>query len=311
VTAAPDRAAVFARDVRNRLAAANSGRPAKQGDAAMPATGAADPFATARPAALGPNRIGSGDVLRTLRARLDDFLARPSHNALLGLFYPAAGLIMVWMVAGSDVIELLFPLMSGFALVGPIACLGLLELSRRRAAGEPARWSDAVSVARHPSLGAMLRVGLVLFALFVGWLATAAALHAATVGEGAPRDLIGFATMVATTPGGWALAALGNIAGLGFAVVAMAVGTFSPPLLLDGATLARRAMAASAAAAAANPGPMALWGLLVGGATLGATVFGLVGLSVVPPVAAHATWALYATVFADLRAAAAARVAQP
>jgi uncharacterized membrane protein len=307
-----DRAIVFTRDVSKRPRAANRAGSPNEGDAAMSAADArADALAADRPAALGLNRIRSADVLRALRTGHDDFLARPSHNALLGLLYPAAGMIMVWMVSGSNVIELLFPLLSGFALVGPIACLGLLEISRRRAAGEPARWSDALSVARHPSFGAMLRVGLVLFALFVGWLATAAALYDATVGAGAPRDLIGFAAMVATTPQGHAMALYGNLAGFGFALAAMAIGTFSLPLLLDGVTSARRAMAASAAAVAANPAPMALWGLLVGGATLGATVFGLVGLSVVLPVAAHATWALYAIVFADVRAAAAARVAQP
>lgn len=254
--------------------------------------------------ALRPNRITSQDVLGALRAGLDDFLARPSHNALLGLLYPLAGMIMVWMVSSAEVVELVFPLMSGFALVGPIACLGLLEISRRRAEGEPARWADALSVMRHPSFGAMLRVGLVLFALFVAWMAAAAALHDAIIPAGAPRDLIGFATLIVSTPEGWALAALGNLAGLGFAVVAMLVGAFSLPLLLDGATSARRAMAASAGAAAASPGAMALWGLLVGGATVGATVFGLVGLSVVLPVAAHATWRLYAAAFADIRAAA-------
>lgn len=96
---------------------------------------------------------------------------------------------MDWIVSGANVIDPLFPLMSGFALVVPIACLGVFEVGRRRAAGQ-----DALAVARHPSFGAMLRVGLVPSGLFVGWLARAAALHAATVGAGAPRDLIGFAT---------------------------------------------------------------------------------------------------------------------
>jgi uncharacterized membrane protein len=47
---------------------------------------------------------------------------------------------------------------------------------------------------------------------------------------------------------------------------------------------------------AANPGIMALWGLIVGGGLVLGSLPLFVGLVVVLPVLGHATWHLYRTV---------------
>src|SRR5690242_19215712 len=96
--------------------------------------------------ALTIRRIGIDDVKDALRLGLDDFNAMPTHAIFLCLIYPIVGLLLARLAFGLAVLPLLYPLMSGFALIGPVAALGLYELSRRRESGEPTSVSHAFDV---------------------------------------------------------------------------------------------------------------------------------------------------------------------
>ena len=81
--------------------------------------------------------------------------------------------------------------------------------------------------------------------------------------------------------------------GLAFAVAAMAIGVVSFPLLLDRDVGADTAIWTSVRAVAANPIPMAAWGLIVAAGLVVGSLPLFVGLIVVMPVLGHATWHLY------------------
>src|SRR5262245_499398 len=104
-------------------------------------------------------KIGPADLGHALRQGLADFSAMPTHVVFLGLIYPIAGLILGRLVFGYDVLPLLFPLMAGFALIGPFAALGLYELSRRREKNLDTSWKHAFDVFRSPSFGAIAALG--------------------------------------------------------------------------------------------------------------------------------------------------------
>ena len=61
--------------------------------------------------------IDVSDLKYALRKGREDFLTLPSSLFFLALIYPIVG---IGLVAGSP-LPLIFPLMSGFALVGPFA----------------------------------------------------------------------------------------------------------------------------------------------------------------------------------------------
>jgi uncharacterized membrane protein len=88
-------------------------------------------------------KIGPSDIKDALVKGIADFLARPSHLVFLGLIYPLAG---IWLVIGSSP-PLIFPLLSGFALIGPFAAIGLYEVSRCRELGLDSSWNHAFAVA--------------------------------------------------------------------------------------------------------------------------------------------------------------------
>ena len=76
-------------------------------------------------------------------------------------------------------------------------------------------------------------------------------------------------------------------------LLVLAVSVVSFPLLLDRNVGIGVAVSTSMRAVAANPGVMALWGLIVAGALVLGSLPLFVGLVVVLPVLGHATWHLY------------------
>jgi uncharacterized membrane protein len=238
-------------------------------------------------------RIGVADLADALRKAWGDITATRDDVLFIGVIYPAAGLVLAGLASGADLLPMIFPLASGFALLGPVAAVGLYEMSRRREQGEPVTWADAFGVMKSPALGSILGLGLVFLALFGLWLGAAYEINLATLGAAAPPTLLAFTHNVFWTRAGWALIAGGVGVGFLFAVAAFVIGVISFPLLLDRDVGMWRAVGASLRAVAANPGVMALWGLIVAGGLLLGSLPALVGLIIVMPLLGHATWHLY------------------
>ena len=246
--------------------------------------------------------IAVRDLREVLRLGVADFAACRSDVAFLCIFYPVIGLLLAWFAFNNNLLPLLFPVMSGFALIGPVAAVGLYEMSRRRELGQEASWADAFAVVKSPSFAAIFVLGLMLAALFFIWVLTAQGLYYATFGAGAPASIASFASAVVTTAAGWTLILVGGAVGFLFAALVLACSVVSFPLLLDRDVGLPVAVITSMRVAAANPVTIAVWGLIVAaGLILGSIPFFL-GLIVVMPILGHATWHLYRrTVVAEPR----------
>ncbi len=238
-------------------------------------------------------RIGIPDIKESLRKEVEDFNAMPTHLAFLGLMYPILGVIIAAFSFSSNALPLIFPLVSGFALVGPFAAIGLYEISRRRELGQEVEWHDAFDVLTSPAIPSIVAMGLVLLTIFVLWLGAAQALYEYLFGDMPPTSYTGFLTEVLTTSRGWTLIILGHLVGLVFAVVALSVSIVSFPLLLDRDVGVAVAIATSIRAVAANPGPLAVWGAIVAAGLIVGSIPLFVGLAVIMPILGHATWHLY------------------
>jgi uncharacterized membrane protein len=243
-------------------------------------------------------RIGIADIRDALAQGLADFAAFRTDVALICVIYPIVGLFLARLAFGYDMLPLVFPMASGFALIGPFAAVLLYEMSRRREQGLSASWADAFALVRSPAFGAVLALGLTLMALFLLWLGAAWAVYALTLGPEPPVSIAGFARDVLTTERGWALIVIGVGVGFLFAVLSLSISVVSFPRLIDRQVRLATAVHTSVKAVIANPAGMALWGLVVAcGLVLGSIPIFL-GLIVVMPVLGHATWHLYRKVVA-------------
>jgi len=237
-------------------------------------------------------RITTADVWQSLREGFDDFIAMPTHLVFAALIYPVIGLILARVLFGYGLLSLIYPLTAGFALLGPFLAIGLYELSRRREEGLNVVPTDALEVIHRPGIGGIFVLGLALAAIFVAWLYAANLMYTQIMGA-EPASLSAFVNDVLRTTKGHNLAIAGNLVGFLFALFVLVTSVVSFPMLVDRKVSVGTAVRTSIRASVENPGPIALWGLIVAaGLILGAIPL-LVGLAITLPILGHATWHLY------------------
>ncbi len=246
-----------------------------------------------RPGEPAVRAIGLTDLRDAVAKGIEDFNAVPTHAVFLGIIYAVLGIILFRLAFGYDVLPLVYPMLAGFILLGPFAAIALYELSRRRERGLDVSAEHLLEVFRSPSIGAIVRLGLVLLAIFLAWLVAAKTMYAQIMGGAVPASLGEFSHQVLTTSAGWQLIVVGNAVGFVFAAVALIISVVSFPMLVDRNVGAATAVRTSVRAVAANPLTMAAWGLFVVAALIVGSLPLFFGLAVVFPVLGHATWHLY------------------
>lgn len=253
-------------------------------------SGSAEETAKAPPRARA---IEPADLFDALSKGFEDFRQTRSDVMFLCVAYPLAGLAAAGLATDAALLPLLFPAVSGFALVGPVAAVGLYELSRRRERGESTGFLDAFAPLGSPSFGAIFLLALGILATFLIWMGAAQTILALTLGSGAPASLGAFAAAVFGTPAGWAMILIGCGVGFLFAALVLATSLVSFPLLLDRSVGVVRAVLVSVEVARTSPRTVALWGLIVAGTLIVASIPLFLGLIVALPVLGHATWHIY------------------
>jgi uncharacterized membrane protein len=238
-------------------------------------------------------RIDISDLRWALTRGMEDFGASRTDVIFLCVIYPLVGLLLARVASGYEMLPLVFPLASGFALMGPLAAVGLNEMSRRREQGLSAGWADAFRVFRSPAIGGIVLLGGVLILMFLFWLVLSNAVYNLTLGPQPPASLGRFAHDVFLTHAGRTMAFVGILSGFVLASVALTISVVSFPMLLDRNVSLEVAIRTSASVVARNPLTMAAWGLIIAACLVAGSVPLLLGLIFVMPVLGHATWHLY------------------
>jgi uncharacterized membrane protein len=242
---------------------------------------------------IGVRKIGVRELRQALREGYEDFNAKPSFGLFLAVIYPLFALLLTLFVLGLDLHHLVFPMLAGLTLLGPVVSVGLLAMSRRRERDLELSWRLAFNFVHSSSFAPIVALSIVMTLLYAAWLFMAQFIYVRLFGADPPVSLTAFVAEVITTRHGGALIFYGVGVGAIFAITALAISVFAFPLLLDKPTTTLTAVGTSIRAVATNFIVMLLWGaIVVALLTVGASLL-LMGLAAVLPILGHATWHLY------------------
>ncbi len=217
-----------------------------------------------------------------------DLMRCPLPGLLHGLLVFAFGAALIalahqqfWLLSGA---------FTGFLLVAPVVATGLYAVSRELARGRTPTLATALRVWK-PDDHRLIVFGLLLALAGTGWVLTSASLIIGFAGERVdnPAD---FLRVVVLARGGWLFEAWLMLGGM-LAAPVFASSVVALPLLLDRRVSVLAAVLTSWRVVIAHPAPLALWAALILGLTLFGMATALLGLVVVVPWLAHASWHAY------------------
>ena len=238
-------------------------------------------------------QISVSDLKMALYRGFDDFKAVPTHLLFLGAIYPVLAIIFVRAAAQDSVLPLVFPLLAGYTLIGPLVAIGMYELSKQREQGLHPTRRHAFHVLKSDSIGAIVGLGILTMVIYFVWLAAAQTIYQQIMGTVAPASFSAFASQIFGTGAGATLIVAGSGIGFLFAAMVFTLSVTSFPMLVDRNVGIPTAILTSVRVVMANKMTMGIWGLMVAALLVIGSIPLFVGLAIVLPVLGHATWHLY------------------
>ncbi|MCB1672467.1 MAG: DUF2189 domain-containing protein [Gammaproteobacteria bacterium] len=246
------------------------------------------------PSDIRVRKIGINDLWDALGKGYDDFSAKPlTALYLLAIYYPLGALLFTLFAFDQEVRYLLFPLVAGFTLFGPIVAILFFGFSRSREQGEAMSLRHALRFVHSASFAPILALSVLMTALYLFWLYVAELIYYGLFGTIPVGSIGDFIVELFTTQSGWLLIAYGNFVGFLFAFAAMALSLVSFPLALDRPVTSITAASVSVRAFTENKLVLGAWGVIVVALLAVGAAMLLIGLAVVLPILGHATWHLY------------------
>ena len=216
-----------------------------------------------------------------------DLMRCPLPGLLHGLAAALVGGVLIGLA--HDRFWLLSGAFTGFLLVAPLLATGLYAVSRALERGERADLSVALTAWRPD--GRLMVFGLLLAFAGTGWVLTSASL----ITGFAPfpvRSPLDFLRMVVLNENSH-LFEIWLAMGALLAAPVFASSVVAIPLLQDRPVGVLAAVLTSWRVVQTHPLPMALWAALLMGLTVLGMLTGLLGLVVIAPWLAHASWHAY------------------
>ncbi len=232
--------------------------------------------------------VGWQQPLRWLRSGWSDLLRCPGPGLVHGLLAALFGLAVLWFAR--DDFWIMAGAFSGFLIVAPIVATGLYAISRSLQQGQRPGLRDVLRIwLAHD--GRLVHFGLLLALAGTGWVFTSAAMITsfAEVPITQPLDFLRY---VVAQDGNWLFEAWLVLGGV-LAAPVFASTVVAIPLLLDRKATVLQAVLTSWDAVLAAPGPLALWAALLMALSMLGMATLMVGLVVVVPWLAHASWHAY------------------
>lgn len=241
-----------------------------------------------------------------LKLGVRDTLASPVSSLTYGLAVFLISAAIVGALFRYDFSYILFPLIAGFMILGPMFAIGLYGKSKLLAEGAATVTTFDMMAVKAKSPGQLLFVGLFLMLLMTFWLRAAVMLYALFFGLepfGTFEETVN--TLLFTT-NGQSLLLVGSVVGGILAAFAFSLSAFSIPMLMNERKDTMSAMALSVVMAWTNRPVVFVWGCIVLALFTVSVLTAFVGLIVIYPILGHGTWHAYKAVRTEAALTAAA-----
>lgn len=233
------------------------------------------------------------DLKFALTKGMSDFARASKFGLFFGGFYAAGGIALIYGIFQLGKLWLAYPLVIGFALIGPFIATGLYEVSRRLETGKALDWRGVLSVVWEQHSRELGWMAFVMLFIFWIWMYQARTLVAVFFGSAGFADFEGFITAVFTTDTGLIFLLAGHVVGAIISLILFSITVISCPMLLDQEVDFVTAMVTSIRTVLRSPFVMLCWGSFVIVCVLLSTLPAFLGLLIVLPILGHSTWHLY------------------
>jgi uncharacterized membrane protein len=219
-----------------------------------------------------------GAAFQWLRAGWVDFMNAKAISLAYGGFVFLVSLLVAWLAWKLGGFVLLLSALSGFVFVAPLLAFGLYSVSRQLCEGRKPSFERTFAAIKRPLSNSMVYT-LVLLVIFLLW-ARAGMMVQVFFPMGAKPDwehLVSFLL-------------IGSAVGSIFACVSFAVSVFSLPMLANRDIDTITAAISSINAVLRNKPAMLVWAFMICSLTLIGFLTAGIGLIIVIPWLAYATW---------------------
>lgn len=226
-----------------------------------------------------PNRpLKTGAAFQWLRAGWVDFRNAQRVSLIYGFFVFLVSVFVAWLSWRLGGYVLLFSALSGFVFVAPLLAFGLYSVSRQLCEGRAPDLGSTFRAIKRP-LGNSVVFTLVLLVIFLLWVRAGMMVQVFFPLGGDPewRHIFTFL-------------AIGSAVGSVFAIFSFTASVFSLPMLANREIDVITAVISSINGALRNKPAMIVWAFLICTLTLVGFLTAGLGLIIIIPWLAYATW---------------------
>lgn len=225
--------------------------------------------------------LSTGAAFGWLKVGWQDFMSAKRVSVVYGLFVFLVSILVAWLAWNLGGYVLLFSALSGFVFVAPLLAFGLYSVSRQLCEGRVPSLRSTIRAIKRPLSNSMVFT-LVLLVVFLLWVRAGMMIQVFFPLGGEPEwgNILIFL-------------AIGSAVGSIFACFSFSASAFSLPMLANRDIDVITAVISSIRAVLQNKLPMFIWAVLICVLTLfGFLTLGL-GLVIIIPWLAYATWRGY------------------
>jgi len=226
-----------------------------------------------------PSReLSTGAAFEWLKAGWVDFRKALRVSLVYGFFVFLVSIFVAWLAWNLGGYVLLFSMLSGFVFVAPLLAFGLYSVSRQLCEGRTPDLNSTIQAIKRP-LSNSLVYTLVLLVVFLLWARAGMMVQVFFPYGGDPEwdHILSFLL-------------IGSAVGSIFASVSFAASVFSLPMLANRDIDVITAVISSTNATLRNKPAMFVWAILICTLTLVGFLTAGIGLIIIIPWLAYATW---------------------